>query len=73
MSSVTEELLGFVDLVTNMLTAQELYSKSRNEFDKRKWIKLKYEVEQVAREIHRDHRGTPAGDGTAQGMFKQYE
>jgi len=67
--SVTEELLGFVDLVSNMLVAQEIFFKSRDELDKRRWVKLRYEVQQVAREIHQDYRGTPAGDGSKQRMF----
>ncbi len=69
MSSITEELLGFTDLVMLMLTAQQVFFASRDEQDKKRWVKLRNEVEQVAREIHRDHRGVPQGNGINGKMF----
>lgn len=57
MSSVTEELLGFVDLVSMMLAAQEAFFASRELSDKGRWIKLKTQVEEVSRDVHRQYRG----------------
>lgn len=69
MSSLTEEILGFTDLVMQFLAAQQAYFASRQETDKQRWLKLRGMVEQVAKEIHQDHRGVAWGDGKQERML----
>lgn len=55
--SPTEELTGFADLVLMFFAASVAYQKTRSETDKKTFVRLRNELEKVAREILADYRG----------------